>query len=149
LNTPKALAEAQKYTNITASVFADNKMVTGYADGLICHWEMEISEKGFQIHLVKPWIGHLNKINQVLIRNNQVFSFSNDCTARIWDLPTGTCARVLKYADPIMCGLIDETRDFLFTGSWDRTVTALDLKTNEIDKQFVGSRDSIRCLHLF
>jgi len=41
---------------------------------------------------------------------------------------------VLKYADPITCGLIDETREFLFTGSWDRTVTALDLKRNEIDK---------------
>lgn len=56
---------------------------------------------------------------------------------------------MIKYADPVTCGLIDEARDFLITGSWDRTVTALDLKKNEIDKQWVGTRDCVKCLHLF
>ena len=148
LNTPKALAEAHKCKNLTASAFGENFMVTGYADGLMCHWKIEVSEKGFFINLVKPLIGHLNKVNNLLIHKSSVFSFSNDCTVRIWDLATDTCTRVIKYADPVMCGLVDEERDFLFTGSWDKTVTALDLKRNEIDRQFVASRDSVKCLHL-
>ena len=88
LNTPKALVEAHKYKNLTASVFSENLMVTGYADGLMCHWRFEISEKGFLIFLVKPLIGHLNKINALKIHKNEVYSFSNDCTVRIWDLAT-------------------------------------------------------------
>jgi hypothetical protein len=70
MNTPKALVEAHKYKNLTASCFAQNLMVTGYADGLICHWKIEMSNKGFIIHLVKPLFGHLNKINGLTVHKN-------------------------------------------------------------------------------
>jgi WD40 repeat protein len=129
-------------------------MITGYADGLICHWSIELSEKGFIITLVKPWLGHLHSINEIVIRNEnpeqiQVFTFSNDCTARIWDLGSDSCARVFKFADPVLCGLVDESRDFMFVGGWDKSVKALDLKKNEIDRSFIASRDSIRSMHLY
>ena len=125
-------------------------MITGYADGLMCHWSIELSVKGdFHITLVKPWLSHTNMINDIVIRNNedqekiQVFSFSNDCTARIWDLASDSCVRVFKFADPITCGLIDESRDMLIVGGWDKSVKALDLKKNEIDRSFIASRECI------
>jgi WD40 repeat protein len=37
----------------------------------------------------------------------------------------------------------------LFTGSWDKIVRAIDLKTGEIDRSFVASREAINCLHLW
>jgi len=37
----------------------------------------------------------------------------------------------------------------LFTGSWDKIVRAIDIKTGEIDRSFVASREAINCLHLW
>lgn len=37
----------------------------------------------------------------------------------------------------------------LFTGSWDKQVRAIDLKTGEIDRSFVAAKDAIKCLHLY
>ena len=78
-----------------------------------------------------------------------MFSFSNDCTARIWDLASDSCTRVFKFSDPITCGLIDESRDMMIVGGWDKSVKALDLKKNEIDRSFIASRECIRCMHLY
>lgn len=110
---------------------------------------MELSERGFIITLVQPWLGHMNRINQLIIHNKaELFSFSNDCTARIWDIASNTCTRIFKFTDPVTCGLIDAERNFLFCGSWDRSVKAIDLKTNEIDSSFIASRECIKCMHL-
>ncbi len=37
----------------------------------------------------------------------------------------------------------------LFVGSWDKIVRAIDLKTGEVDRSFVASKDAIKCLHLY
>jgi WD40 repeat protein len=37
----------------------------------------------------------------------------------------------------------------LFTGSWDKIVRAIDLKTGEVDRSFVASREAIKCLHIY
>ena len=34
----------------------------------------------------------------------------------------------------------------IFTGSWDKMVRAMDLKTNAIVKSFIGSKESIKCI---
>lgn len=39
--------------------------------------------------------------------------------------------------------------NLVFTGSWDKMVRAIDLKTGEVDRAFVASREAIKCLHLF
>lgn len=130
-------------------------MVTGYADGLLCHWSVELSERGFLITLVKPWLGHLHSINEIVIRDRgnpdqiEVFTFSNDCTARIWNLSSDACTKVFKFSDPVTCGLVDNSRDFMFVGSWDKSVKAMDLVKNEVDRSFIASRDCIRCMHLY
>lgn len=38
---------------------------------------------------------------------------------------------------------------FLFSGSWDKQVRAIDLKTSEIDRAFVASKDVIKSVHVF
>lgn len=34
----------------------------------------------------------------------------------------------------------------IFTGSWDKMVRAMDLKTNAIVKSFIASKESIKCI---
>lgn len=43
---------------------------------------------------------------------------------------------------------MDVERDFLFVGGWDRTVKAIDLKKDEVDRTWVASRECIKCMHL-
>jgi WD40 repeat protein len=39
--------------------------------------------------------------------------------------------------------------NFLFSGSWDKQVRAIDLKLKEVDRAFVASRECINVVHLF
>lgn len=149
LNTPKALKEAQSKKDVCACAFKGSTMVTGYQDGLVCHWAIEMSERGFITELIHPWIGHVNKINALVINGADVFSFSQDCTARVWSLQQNQCTRVFKFTDPVSCGLIDNERNMLFVGGWDRSVKAIDIVKNEVDRSFIGSREAIKCMHLY
>jgi WD40 repeat protein len=71
---------------------------------------------------------------------------SNDCTVRHWDCDTGTCLSILKFADPILCGLLSPKLNMLFTASWDKMVRCIDLEQNKIVKGFVGSKEAIKCI---
>lgn len=57
--------------------------------------------------------------------------------------------RIYKFSDPISYSCVHEGHNLLFTGSWDKIVRAIDLKTGEVDRSFVASRDAIKCLHLY
>lgn len=49
-----------------------------------------------------PLIGHTNKINYITSTEKEfIFSASNDCTVRQWNIKTGTCEAVFKFADPV------------------------------------------------
>ena len=39
--------------------------------------------------------------------------------------------------------------NLLFAAGWDKVVRAVDLKSAEVDRSFVASRESILCLHLY
>lgn len=60
-----------------------------------------------------------------------------------------TCTRVYKFQDPVNVSVIHKEHNLLFTGSWDKIVRAIDIKTGEIDRSFVASREAINCLHLW
>jgi WD40 repeat protein len=94
-------------------------------------------------------VGHTNKINHLTFEKNYLFSASMDCTVRQWNVASETCIRIYKFADPIFYSCVHEQHNLLFTGSWDKIVRAIDLKTGEVDRSFVASRDAIKCLHLF
>ena len=80
INTSKELASAQKQQRVTCYCFSEGKIMSGYADGLICTWEENEEGK----HLMTPFIGHTNRINHILhIPDTQyMISVSNDCTMR-------------------------------------------------------------------
>lgn len=57
--------------------------------------------------------------------------------------------RIYKFSDPCSYACLHEANNMLFTGSWDKQVRAIDLKTGEIDRSFVAAKDAIKCLHLY
>ena len=81
----------------TCISFCDNMILSGYEDGLIFRWELEGGNFG------RPMLGHSNRVNYIYADESQmyVFSASNDCTIREWNVQTGICENVYKFADPI------------------------------------------------
>ena len=148
LNTPKVLKTLSK--EVSAYVFtggAENViMFAGFSDGLILKYEISkiIIEKN-QRYLAL--IGHTNKINHMLIVGDQLYTAAQDCTVRQWGVANEQCTRVFKFQDPVLSQTFHPEHNFLFTGSWDKQVRAIDLKTSEIDRAFVASKDVIKCVH--
>ena len=66
-----------------------------------------------------------------------VYSSANDCTVRKWDVVSGVCENIYKFADPIskLCikedwnGMDDNgvPKNYMFTASWDKMVRQIDL----------------------
>ena len=71
-------------------------------------------------------IGHSNRVNHMLAsdRSNFIFSSANDCTVRKWDVLTGVCDYVFKFADPISVIRMKEDWNYKFTANWDKMVRA-------------------------
>ena len=64
-------------------------------------------------------------------------------------MQTKSQVRIFKFQDPISCFCVHQEHNLLFTGGWDKLVKAIDLKSGEVDRSFVASREAIKCLHLF
>lgn len=99
MNTPKALSKLTK--EVSAYCFTGTDQVilyAGYADGLILMREItKMSEEKKGQHPIKPLIGHLNKINQMVFVKDTLFSASQDCTLREWNVKDEICTRIFKF----------------------------------------------------
>ena len=92
-------------------------------------------------------IGHTNKINYITSTDNGfIFSSSNDCTVRQWNVKTGMCDSVFKFADPISVVQISYSLNMMFTASWDKMVRIIDLEANKVSKSFVASKEAIKAM---
>lgn len=78
--------------------------------------------------------------------NDYIFSSSNDCTVRQWNIKTGGCDTVFKFADPVSVIQVRTDINMMFTASWDKMVRIVDLKENKICKSFVASKEAIKAM---
>ena len=115
-------------------------VLLGYEDGLIMCWDMATGQIQF------PMIGHTNRVNHLLAdeQEDYVYSSANDCTVRQWDIHSGVCENVFKFADPISVTKIKHNLNFMFTASWDKMIRVIDLGKNLIVKSFVASKETIK-----
>lgn len=121
--------------------FNGPKIFTGYEDGLICSWDIDTQE------LNQPLIGHTNRINFITSTEGDfIFSAANDCTVRKWNIKSGICDSVFKYADPIAVVQVSQTLNMMFTASWDKMVRIVDLEANKVTKSFVASKEAIKAM---
>jgi WD40 repeat protein len=81
-----------------------------------------------------------------------LYTGSDDATARLWDLETGTCLRVFKghhkqisCLDLVVKGGIE---GHLFTGSWDCCIRKFDPLTGEMLMVFRGHTQPIYCIQV-
>ena len=124
----------------TCLVFCGTLVLSGYEDGLICCWDIETGNFNF------PMIGHSNRVNHMLAseQHQYIYSSANDCTVRRWDVQTGVCENIYKFADPISVIKMKEDWNFMFTASWDKMVRVIDLDKQLTVKSFVASKETIK-----
>lgn len=136
INTPKEVKAVADCKKVTCYCFSkleadqETRIISGYADGLICYWE-EGEDNKYQM---TPFIGHTNRINHIIhIPDTQyIFSVSNDCTMRQWALHTSLCERLFKFHDPLYYIHWYKHKNLLFTSSWDKQVRAIDVETGKV-----------------
>lgn len=142
LNTPGALQRQRNNRFVAAFCFQNQKVYTGYEDGLICSWDQDGN-------LICPLIGHTNRINCIIAtETSYIITTSNDCTVRQWEYDTGLCMAVFKFADPISVGRVSSTFNMLFTASWDKMIRCIDLGENKVVKSFIASKEAIKCMQV-
>ena len=88
--------------------------------------------------------GHTNRINSLERANQYLFSSANDCTVRQWQIKTGVCVNIFKFADPISVTKVNFETNFMFTASWDKMIRVVDLKKQIIMKGFIASKETIK-----
>lgn len=93
-------------------------------------------------------IGHTNKINCIAAteNGNYIYTASNDCTVRQWNIKNGACEAIFKFADPVSVVRIHPTLNMMFTASWDKMVRIVDLEANKVTKSFVASKEAIKAM---
>jgi WD40 repeat protein len=92
-------------------------------------------------------IGHTNRINHITSSDNEfIFSAANDCTVRQWNVKSGVCEAVFKFADPVSVVQISKSLNMMFTASWDKMVRIVDLQASKVTKSFVASKEAIKAM---
>ena len=91
-------------------------------------------------------VGHSNRVNHMLASANHqfVYSSANDCSVRKWDVLTGVCDYIYKFADPISVIRMKEDWNYMFTANWDKMVRVIDLDKQQVVKSFVASKETIK-----
>lgn len=141
LNTEKALKKQREQKNVCCFCFHDDKTFTGYEDGLICCFDVPGGE------LVTPLIGHTNRVNCICSTDSdRIFSASNDCTVRSWNISSGICENIYKFTDPIASISVSLTSNVMYTASWDKMVRVVDLEANKVTKSFLAAKEAIKVM---
>ena len=119
----QGLPKRMQYDFPTCLCFAGHLLFSAYEDGLICCWDIETGKFRF------PMIGHTNRVNHMLASGDHkyVYSSANDCAVRKWDVLTGVCDNIFKFADPISVVRMKEDWNYMFTANWDKMVRVIDL----------------------
>jgi F-box/WD-40 domain protein MET30 len=63
---------------------------------------------------------------------------------RQWNIHTGVCDNLFKFADPVSVCKLRPDFNFMFTASWDKMIRVVDLDKQLVVKSFVASKETIK-----
>lgn len=90
--------------------------------------------------LTNVLVGHENRVNFITATDGkQIFSASNDCTVRSWDVDSGFNVGVYKFSDPVSNLAISMTNNIMYTASWDKMIRSVDLEAGKVTNAFQGA----------
>jgi hypothetical protein len=93
--------------------------------------------------------GHASSVRCLCVYNALLFTGSNDCTARCWDVATQQCLQEYRgHKQPISC-IQACKKSYLFTGSFDHTVILWDIDTASQIRSFVGHSGTIWAMNVW
>ncbi|CAI2372944.1 unnamed protein product [Moneuplotes crassus] len=141
LNTEKALKKQREQKSVCCFCFFGEKAFNGYEDGLICCYNVSEGK------LINPLIGHTNRINCIVATDeSRIFSSSNDCTIRSWNISSGVCESIYKFTDPISSIAVSLTMNIMYSASWDKMIRVVDLEANKVTKSFLAAKEAIKVM---
>jgi WD40 repeat protein len=127
---------------ITCYFFHQEKVYTGYEDGLICAWDQTGG-------ILEPLLGHTARINCFeAISKLLIVSGSNDRTIRKWNTLQNTCLTIIKFDEPISNSIYESSTNLLHVCTWDKYIRAVDMETHKVKNAFMCSKETVRCIHL-
>ncbi|GAB4383475.1 MAG: NB-ARC domain-containing protein [Elainellaceae cyanobacterium] len=152
--TGRCIKTLQGYTNAipALALSLNHKMLaSAHEDKTIRLWNLETGEavKSLEVSTDLTWAVAFapTSTNQFLGEkgtNAQVFaSVSSDCTARLWDLQTGLCLRILRHNNWVSSVDFHPNGQHLVTGSYDQTIKLWDIYTGECIKTLRGHKSAV------
>ena len=91
--------------------------------------------------------GHTKGVSCLTLRDNKLYSGSDDKTIRIWNTETYEEIGILRgHTDSVCCLTLHENK--LYSGSWDKTIRIWNTDTNEEIAILRGHTDGVSSLTL-
>jgi len=97
---------------------------------------------------VRTLDGHTGYIEAIKVMNDQLFSCSNDCHIKIWDLTTYRLIKTISAHHHSVDSIEIISLDRVISGSYDETIKIWDTKTGKALKTLEGNSESFQCLKL-
>jgi F-box and WD-40 domain protein 1/11/F-box/WD-40 domain protein 7 len=125
--------------NLTTYSFLSSQIFVGYSDGEIIGYSLEDAK------LLGIYKGHTSAVTAIKVAD-KLFSSSQDCTIRIFNIKTKECEVTYQFADPISDIFV---RDYeIVAGSWDRMLRIVDLRENTIKDTIIAAEQPIKCIEM-
>ena len=76
--------------------------------------------------------------------NGCILSGSADRTARVWNIDSGTCIRIIEgHSEAVQYSVLLQEESLVCTGSWDKTIRISNVRTGETLRVFRGHTDKV------
>jgi serine/threonine protein kinase/WD40 repeat protein/GTPase SAR1 family protein len=121
---------AQADCSISCIVVSHGLIWVGVGNNVLC----TSSDEAGGTYMLR---GHSGPVHQLIKVQKDVWSVSSDKTCMVWTCKGGvpTCIQVLEgHSSRVFTGATDDTQ-FVWTGSWDKSIIAWNFKTRNFVKQ--------------
>jgi len=134
------ITNPESNSEVSCMSFTHSFVYAGFKDGLVIKFNLQESKVETQ------YKGHSQLVNVVRCSETELFSVSQDCSFKRWDLEKGECAAHYEFSDPISDFAVSGKKAFL--ASWDTMIRVLDLESNEVISSITAGTQPLKCITL-
>lgn len=148
-SSSESLRRVSSSEPLTALAYADSLIFASAKSGVIIAWDTQTLAKRFELK------GHTSQINAMLVKDNVLYSASDDKTIIMWSLLEKEIIRTLKRTSASALGHLGSVNSItlcngvLFSGGSDVTTRRWDTKTGRHEDVYFGFTKSVTAVHCY